>query len=96
MHDEIIVASNLYFILPVYVTFSTWNKPVNQRPIFVNGIKHPMHIARTKATAKLTPNDNQFQLLKSIVNTPSNKLELLVIVEVKHKKKHTGMLQIML
>ena len=96
MIDEIRVARSRYFILPVYVSFLTWNKPANHLPILVNGINRPINIARTKATAKLIAILPQLIAAKLIVKTHESKSELAIIAEVRHKKKHTGMLQIIL
>ena len=88
------VANKRYFMLPVYVSFLTWNKAVNQRPILVRGTNMPTNIAIVKPVMKFQRKFNQLNELKLIVIIPESMLVAPIIAAAKHKKKQTGILQI--
>ena len=88
------VASKRYGILPVYVSFFTWNKPVNHLPILVKGTQVPINIAIVNPTKKLYSIFSQPISVKLIVKTPDSNVLAPVIDAAKQRKKQTGMLQI--
>ena len=67
------VANKRYFIFPVYVSFGTWNSPVNHLPIAVNGIKLEISKDKTRAITKLVSMFNQSIVANEIVKTPAFK-----------------------
>ena len=85
------VARSLYLTFPVYVSFGTWNKPVNHLPIAVNGIKLEIKIDKVKAITKLVAKFAQSIVLKLIVKIPLSKSDCATIADDKHKKNETGM-----
>ena len=93
---ELNVASNLYLILFVYVSFGTWNNPVNHLPIAVNGIKLEIRIDKVKAITKLVAKFAQSMVVKLIVKIPPSKSDWATIALDKHKKNETGIPHIML
>ncbi len=93
---ELNVASNLYLIFPVYVSFGTWNKAVNHLPIAVNGMKFEIKIDKVNAITKLVAKFAQSIVVKLIVKIPPSRSDWATIADDKHKKNETGMPQITL
>ena len=83
---ELNVASNLYLTFPVYVSFGTWNKPVNHLPIAVSGIKLEIIIERNKAITKLVKKFNQSIVVKLIVKIPQIGIKINRQTTPKQKK----------
>ena len=96
MKEIISVANKRYFILWVYVSLGTWNKPVNHLPIAVNGIKFEMINERTKAITKLVNIFNQSIVTNEIVKTPASRSVWAEIADAKQRKNETGMSHIKL
>ena len=85
------VARSLYLTFPVYVSFGTWNKPVNHLPMAVNGIKFEIMMDKNNAITKLVAKFAQSIVLKLMVRIPLSKSDWATIAEDKHKKNETGM-----
>ena len=85
------VARSLYLTFPVYVSFGTWNKPVNHLPMAVNGIKFEIMMDKNNAITKLVAKFAQSIVLKLMVSIPLSKSDWATIAEDKHKKNETGM-----
>ena len=85
------VERSRYFIFPVYVSFGTWNKPVNHLPIAVNGMKFEIIRDKTNAITKLVNIFNQSIVANEIVKTPESKSDWAEIADAKQRKNETGM-----
>lgn len=91
MNVELNVARSLYLTFPVYVSFGTWNKPVNHLPIAVSGIKFEIMIDKNKAIMKFVKKFIQSMVVKLIVKMPPSRSDWATIADVIHKKNDTGM-----